>query len=54
LSPAGETPRSSNQPSPVTTPSTGALLSYEFSNIRVCGFEIASFDILTNTAKASS
>ncbi|KAB8074046.1 vacuolar import and degradation protein [Aspergillus leporis] len=43
LSPAGETPRSSNQPSPVTTPSTGALLSYEFSNIRLLPNYTSSF-----------
>ncbi|KAF7589619.1 hypothetical protein BBP40_004033 [Aspergillus hancockii] len=43
LSPAGESPRSSNQPSPVTTPSTGALLSYEFSNIRLLPNYTSSF-----------
>ena len=38
LSPAGEPSRSSRQPSAVTptSSSTAALLSYEFSNVRVC------------------
>ncbi|KAB8257676.1 vacuolar import and degradation protein [Aspergillus pseudonomiae] len=43
LSPAGEPPRSSNQPSSVTTPSTSALLSYEFSNIRLLPNYTSSF-----------
>ncbi|KAB8220236.1 vacuolar import and degradation protein [Aspergillus novoparasiticus] len=43
LSPAGESPRSSNQSSSVTTPSTSALLSYEFSNIRLLPNYTSSF-----------
>ncbi|KAE8355560.1 vacuolar import and degradation protein-domain-containing protein [Aspergillus coremiiformis] len=44
LSPAGELSRSSsNQSSPVTTPSTSALLSYEFSNIRLLPNYSSSF-----------
>lgn len=36
LSPSGEPLRSPRQSSSVTTPSTTSLLSYEFSNVRVC------------------
>ncbi|KAE8158235.1 vacuolar import and degradation protein [Aspergillus tamarii] len=43
LSPAGESPRSSNQSSSVTTPSTSALLNYEFSNIRLLPNYTSSF-----------
>ncbi|KAE8149278.1 vacuolar import and degradation protein [Aspergillus avenaceus] len=43
LSPAGEPSRSTNQPSPVTAPSTSALLSYEFSNIRLLPNYTSSF-----------
>lgn len=43
LSPAGEPSRSSNQSPPVTTPSTSALLSYEFSNIRLLPNYTSSF-----------